>query len=352
MDDTVRIGINGFGRIGRATLRTALGRDGIDVVAINDVVDVDDLAYLIQYDTNWGPLEQSVTVEGGDLVIGDEQRIHVSQATDPGEIPWGAQDVDLAIEATGQFRQRSEAARHLDAGAQTVLISAPPTGDQAVPQYVYGVNHTEYDGEAVISGASCTTNSVTPPLSALMDTFGVESANMTTIHAYTRSQNVVDGPASKTRRGRAAAENVVPTSTGAASATTEILPELEGAFEGTAVRVPVPSGSITELVLDLNANPSASAVNDTLVEYANGPLNDAMGVTRDPIVSSDVIGTEYGSYVDLEKTNVVGDGDLVTLFSWYDNEIGYSSQLLHLADFVVSERTTTPERPTADQQLL
>lgn len=344
MNDTVRIGINGFGRIGRATFRTALGRDGVDVVAVNDVVDVEELAYLAQYDTNWGQLEQAVTVEDGDLVIGDENRVHVSRATDPGDIPWDERDVDLAIEATGQFRQRSAAARHLDAGAETALISAPPRGADSVPQFVYGVNHTDYDGEKVISGASCTTNSVTPPLSALMNAFGVESANMTTIHAYTRSQNLVDGPSEKTRRGRAATENVVPTSTGAASATTEILPELEGAFEGTAVRVPVPSGSITELVLDLTGNPSVSEVNDTLVEYANGPMNDAMGVTRDPIVSSDVIGTEYGSYLDLEKTTVVGDGDLVTLFSWYDNEIGYSSQLLHLADFVANYRGHRSER--------
>lgn len=338
MADAVRIGINGLGRIGRATLRTALDRDDLEVIAINDVVDADELAYLTQYDTNWGPLPHDVTVADGDLVIGSERRIRVSNATDPGDIPWDEHDIDLAIEATGQFRTRPEAARHLDAGAEAVLLSAPPTDGGAVDQYVYGVNHHEYGGKPVVSGASCTTNSVTPPLSVAQETFGVESASMTTIHAYTGTQNLVDGPAKKTRRGRTAAANVVPTSTGAASATTEILPELKGSFEATAVRVPVPSGSITELVLNLAAEPAVSEVNDALVEAANGPLAEAMGVTRDPIVSSDVVGIEHGSYVDLEKTSAVNDGDLVKLFTWYDNEIGYSSQLLHLADYVANNR--------------
>lgn len=333
MADPVRIGINGVGRIGRATLRTALGREDVAVVAVNDVMTDEDVAYLAQYDTNWGRLADDVAVEDGDLVV-DDRRIALSHEEDPSELPWDDHGVDVGVESTGRFRTREDAAQHLEAGAETALVSAPPKGDEQVDQYVYGVNHEDYDGAAVVSGASCTTNSVTPPLSVLLEEFTLEAAEMTTIHSYTGSQAIVDGPASKTRRGRAAAENIVPTTTGAATAALEILPELEGRFDATAVRVPTPSGSITEIVADLAESPDAAAVNDALEAAAHDDLADAMGVTRDPIVSSDVVGVEYGSLVDLEKTSRTGGGDLVKLFAWYDNEVGYASQLVHLAEYV------------------
>lgn len=335
MADPVRIGINGFGRIGRATLRTALDREGVEVVAVNDVMADDDVAYLATYDTNWGRLADDVVVRDGSLVV-DDHVIALTHEEDPSALPWDEYDVDVGVESTGLFRTRDEAARHLDAGADTALISAPPKGEKPVDQYVYGVNHEDYDGADVVSGASCTTNSVTPPLSVLLDAFTLEAAEMTTIHSYTGSQEIVDGPAAKTRRGRAAAENIVPTSTGAATAAPEILPELEGRFDATAVRVPTPSGSITEIVADLAETPDAETVNDALANAAAGRLAGAMGVTRDPIVSSDVIGVEFGSFVDLEKTSRTGGGDLVKLFAWYDNEIGYASQLVHLAEYVGS----------------
>ncbi|MFB6081512.1 MAG: type I glyceraldehyde-3-phosphate dehydrogenase [Halanaeroarchaeum sp.] len=336
MTSPVRVGINGFGRIGRATLRTALGREGVEVVAINDVMDPADVAYLAEYDTVWGTLDPDVSIEDGDLAVGD-RRIALSSEPAPADLPWEECDVDVAVESTGLFRTRDDAAGHLAAGADAVVISAPPKGDDDVPQFVYGVNHDDYAGERVVSGASCTTNSVTPPLSVALAEYTLEAADMTTIHAYTGSQELVDGPTEKTRRGRAAAENIVPTTTGAATAAPEILPALEGRFEATAIRVPVPSGSITELTLDLAEDPSAEAVNDVLAEYADGPLADAMGVTEDPVVSSDVVGTEYGSVVDLPQTTAVGDG-IVQVFAWYDNEVGYSSQLLHLVERVGTAR--------------
>ncbi|PSP53032.1 type I glyceraldehyde-3-phosphate dehydrogenase, partial [Halobacteriales archaeon QH_1_68_42] len=212
------------------------------------------------------------------------------------------------------------------------LISAPPKGEKPVPQFVYGVNHHEYDGEDVVSNASCTTNSITPVAKVLHEAFGIASGQLTTVHAYTGSQNLVDGPKAKTRRGRAAAENIVPTSTGAAQAATEVLPELEGRLDGMAIRVPVPNGSITEFVADLEADVTEGDVNAAFREAAAGELEGVLGVTDDEVVSSDVLGVPYSTYVDLQSTNVVGD--LTKVLTWYDNEFGFSSRMLDVADHI------------------
>ncbi|WP_181685474.1 type I glyceraldehyde-3-phosphate dehydrogenase [Halorhabdus salina] len=332
--DPVRIGINGYGRIGRCTLRAALENDDVQIVGINDVMDFEKMEYLTKYDSALGTLPYDVDLDGDTLVVDDEE-IDLLNVQSPEELPWDSLDVDVAIESTGIFRTKDEASAHLDAGAEKALISAPPKGDKPVPQFVYGVNDDEYDGEDIVSAASCTTNSVSPPMYVLLEEFGVDAAEMTTIHAYTGSQAIVDGPKSKTRRGRAAAENIVPTTTGASTATPQILPELQGKFEAMAIRVPVPSGSITEIVVDLPGNPGVDEINDAMVEYSEGELDGAMGVIDDPIVSRDVIGRHNGSAVDLGKTSTVQDGKLAKIFAWYDNEMGYTSQMMRLAEDIV-----------------
>ncbi|QSG05182.1 type I glyceraldehyde-3-phosphate dehydrogenase [Halapricum desulfuricans] len=331
--DTVRIGINGFGRIGRCTFRAALNNDDVEIVGINDVMDFDQMEYLAKYDTTLGNLPYDLERDGDTMRV-DGEDISLYNIQSPEELPWDDLDVDVAVESTGIFRTKDEASAHLDAGADKALISAPPKGDKPVPQFVYGVNHDEYDGEDVVSGASCTTNSVSPPMYVLLEEFGVNAAEMTTIHAYTGSQNIVDGPKSKTRRGRAAAENIVPTTTGASTATTDILPDLKGKFEAMAIRVPTPSGSITEIVADLEGNPSAEEINAAMEEYANGELEGSMGAIDDEIVSRDILGWEYGSAVDLEQTSTVEGGDLAKVFAWYDNEMGYTAQMMRLAEYI------------------
>jgi len=331
--DPVRLGINGFGRIGRCAFRSALSSDDIQIVGINDVMDFEQMEYLAKYDTNLGNLPYDMELDGDTLQVADES-ISLFNIQSPEELPWDDLDVDVAVESTGIFRTKDDASAHLDAGANKTLISAPPKGDKPVPQYVYGVNEDEYSGEDIVSGASCTTNSVSLPMYVLLEEFGVESAEMTTIHAYTGSQAIVDGPKSKTRRGRAAAENIVPTTTGASTATTDILPELKGKFEAMAMRVPTSTGSITEVVADLTGDPSAEEINAALEEYANGELEGSMGATSDEIVSQDISGWEYGSCVDLGQTSTTEGGDLAKVFAWYDNEMGYTSQMMRLAEHI------------------
>ncbi|MFB6162187.1 MAG: type I glyceraldehyde-3-phosphate dehydrogenase [Halococcoides sp.] len=331
--DPVRIGINGYGRIGRCTLRAALENDTVEIVGINDIMDFEQAEYLTKYDSVLGNLDYSVDLDGSTLTV-DGNDISLYNIQDPADLPWDDLDVDVAVESTGIFRKKHEAEAHLDAGADTALLSAPPKGEEPVPQFVYGVNHDEYAGEDVVSAASCTTNSVSPPMYVLLEEFGVDAAEMTTIHAYTGSQAIVDGPKSKTRRGRAAAENIVPTTTGASTATPQILPELQGKFEAMAIRVPVPSGSITEIVVDLPGDPGVEEINAAFEEYASGELEGSMGVTSDPIVSRDVLGWQYGSCVDLNKTSTVQGGKLAKIFTWYDNEMGYTGQMLRVAEHV------------------
>ncbi|WP_254765867.1 type I glyceraldehyde-3-phosphate dehydrogenase [Salinilacihabitans rarus] len=332
--DTVRIGLNGFGRIGRNVLRASLDYDGVEIVGINDVMDDDDMEYLLRYDSVHGRLE-NVERDGDTLRVG-EQEIQLINERDPSQLPWDDLDVDVAFEATGLFRTYDDAAQHLDAGADKVLISAPPKGEKEVLTIVYGVNHDEYDGEDVVSNASCTTNSVAPVVKVLEEEFGIESGLLTTVHAYTGTQNLIDGPLSKRRRGRAAAENIIPTTTGAAIATTEVLPQLEGKLDGMAMRVPVPNGSITDLTVDLEADVTEDDVADAVREAADGELAGVLGYTDEEIVSRDVVGMPFSSYVDLESTMVL-EGGLVKVLTWYDNEYGFSNRMLDLATHVVAQ---------------
>ncbi len=329
--DPVRVGLNGFGRIGRSTFRALLENPEIELAGVNDVMDGADMEYLGAYDTVMGRLD--VTYEDGYLAVGDTAA-PVFDKQNPAELPWERLDVDVALECTGVFRTKRDAAGHLEAGADTVVISAPPKGDQPVKQLVYGVNHEEYAGEDVVSNASCTTNSVTPVAKVLHESFGIVSATLTTVHAYTGSQNLIDGPKPKRRRGRAAAENIVPTTTGAANAATEILPELDGRLDGMAMRVPVPNGSITEFVADFDDDPTAAEINDALRAAADGSLQGVLGYTDDEVVSTDILGLPFSSYVDLNSTAVVGDGGLAKILAWYDNEFGFANRMLDVALYV------------------
>ncbi|MFB6173838.1 MAG: type I glyceraldehyde-3-phosphate dehydrogenase [Halobacteriales archaeon] len=325
----VRVGLNGFGRIGRGVFRAALDDPRVEVAGINDVMDDEQMRYLIAHDSVYGRLED-VALEDGRLVVGDASA-PLFDERDPADLPWADLDVDVALECTGLFRTYEDASGHLDAGADRALISAPPRGDREVPQIVYGVNHDDYDGEAVVSNASCTTNSVAPVAKVLDETFGIASGMLTTVHSYTGSQNLIDGPASKTRRGRAAAENIVPTTTGAAQATTQVLPQLEGRLDGMAMRVPVPDGSITEFVADLEGDPSARAINDALRAAADGELAGVLAYTDEEVVSQDVVGLPASSTVDLRSTNVVAGGAQAKVLAWYDNEFGFANRMLDVA---------------------
>ncbi|MGQ4554580.1 type I glyceraldehyde-3-phosphate dehydrogenase [Halobellus sp. GM3] len=329
----VRVALNGFGRIGRNVFRAVRHDPRIELVGINDVMDVDDMAYLAKYDTVMGRLDE-VSLEGDSLVVGDTS-VPLYNKQDPTRLPWDELDVDVTLECTGIFRTKEDASAHLEAGADKVVISAPPKGEEPVKQLVYGVNHGEYDGEDVVSNASCTTNSVSPVAMVLDEEFGIEHGLLTTVHAYTGSQNLVDGPMTKTRRGRAAAENIVPTSTGAAKATTEILPELAGKLDGMAIRVPVPNGSVTELVVSLEATPPVEELNDAFRDAADsGPLAGVLGYTDDEVVSSDIQGLPFSSTVDLQSTNQVNDGGLYKVLTWYDNEYGFSNRMLDVARYI------------------
>jgi len=329
----VRIGLNGFGRIGRNVLRASLTDDRVEIVGINDVMDGQEMRYLFEYDTVHGTTAD-VSVADGDLHVGDTS-IPLLDVTDPAELPWDEHDVDVAFECTGLFRTHEEASAHLDAGAETVLISAPPKGEHDVLQIVYGVNHDEYAGEDVVSNASCTTNSVVPVAKVLHEEFGISTGTLTTVHAYTGSQNLVDGPNGKPRRRRAAAENIVPTSTGAAQAATEVLPELAGKLDGMAMRVPVPDGSITELVVDLEGNPDERAINAAFRDAADGELAGVLGYTDEELVSSDIVGAPFSSQVDLQSTNVINGGEMAKILTWYDNEYGFTSRMLDTGTYVV-----------------
>jgi glyceraldehyde 3-phosphate dehydrogenase len=332
MSDPVRIGLNGFGRIGRNVMRASLDNDDVEIVGINDVIDDEEVEYFAKYDTVMGELPGASVDDGVLTVEGTDFEAGVFHETDPTQLPWDELDVDVAFEATGIFRTYDDAAQHIEAGADKVLISAPPKGDKEVKQIVYGVNQDEYDGEDVVSNASCTTNSITPVAKVLDDEFGIESGQLTTVHAYTGSQNLIDGPNSKPRRRRAAAENIIPTSTGAAQATTEVLPQLEGKLDGMAIRVPVPNGSITELVVDLEADVTEEEVNAAFEEAASGEMEGALGVTTEQVVSSDILGDPYSSQVDLSSTNIVNG--LTKILTWYDNEYGFSCRMLDVAQYI------------------
>ena len=323
---TVKVAINGFGRIGRLAFRQIHGLEGIDVVAINDLTSPKVLAHLLKYDSAQGRFEEDVKATENSIVVnGKEVKIYAQKS--PAEIPWKQHDVDVVLECTGFFTDKDKAAAHLTAGAKRVVISAPATGD--LKTIVFNVNHDILDGsETIISCASCTTNCLAPMAKVLDDKFGIVTGLMTTIHAYTNDQNTQDAPHPKgdLRRARAAAANIVPNSTGAAKAIGLVLPQLKGKLDGGAQRVPVLTGSLTELVTVLKKKVTLEEVNAAMKAAAN----ESFGYTEDEIVSTDVIGIRYGSLYDATQTRVIAAGDqqLVKTVSWYDNEMSYVSQLV------------------------
>ncbi|MEX1112092.1 MAG: type I glyceraldehyde-3-phosphate dehydrogenase [Candidatus Andersenbacteria bacterium] len=327
MSEKVRLAINGFGRIGRAAFKIALANDEIEVVAINDLGDLENLAYLLRYDTVYGRYAQDIELSDGKMVIGARE-VAVLQEKDPASLPWGDMDVDVVIESTGVFTEEEGARGHLTGGARKVIISAP-TKSEGLSTVVLGVNDDELQGKDIISNASCTTNCAAPVMAVLNNVFGVEKALLTTVHAYTATQSIVDGPAKGDfRRGRAGAQNMVPASTGAAIAATKALPELEGKFDGVSIRVPVPVVSNADFVAVLKKDVTVEDINAAFIEAVTNPIyKGVIAVTEENNVSSDFIGDPHSAIVDLQMTRVVG-GNLVKVLAWYDNEWGYSNRLV------------------------
>lgn len=319
-----RVAINGLGRIGRAALKIIQEQPDLELVAVNDLTAPDGLAYLLKYDTVYGRYEKEVRQEAGQLVVGGHA-IRALQERAPEKLPWGDLGVELVFECTGVFTARSDLEKHLQAGARRVILSAPGKGEELVT-VVHGVNQAE-DAQ-IVSCASCTTNCITPVIEVFGRRIGLHKAIMTTIHAYTASQALVDGPASKWRSGRAAAVNFVPASTGAAQATTKALPQYQGKFDGVAIRGPVAVGSLADITILAARATSVEEINQIFQEEAESErYRGVLGVVSDPIVSSDIIKDPHGSLFDLTMTQVV-DGDLVKVMSWYDNEWGYASQMV------------------------
>lgn len=322
------VAINGLGRIGRAALKIIMDTPELDLVAVNDIVPADNLAYLLKFDTIYGRYGKTVEHTDNSLIIGG-QEIHLYSERDPAQLPWSELGVDIVFESTGVFTKRPDLEKHIQAGARYVLLSAPSKSDD-VETLVHGVNTPKGDTH-IISCASCTTNCITPVVEIMDRRIGVDKAIMTTIHAYTSSQAIVDSPAKKVRRGRAGAANFVPTSTGAAVATTKALPQLEGRFDGVSVRAPVPVGSIADIVFVTQRATSVEEVNQIFREEAQSDqYNGILGASDDELVSSDIIGDARASIVDLGMTQVVG-GTLVKVMSWYDNEWGYTNQMIREA---------------------
>jgi len=325
---SVRVGINGFGRIGRNVFRAAAGNDDLEIVAVNDITDTSTLAYLLQYDSIFGIYPGEVSADG-DAIVVDGRRVKVFAERDPGALPWGELGVDVVVESTGLFTERAKAAAHLDGGAKKVIITAPAKDPDIT--VVLGVNDDQYDPAVhhVVSNASCTTNCLAPVAKVLDESFGLLQAFMTTCHAYTNDQRILDLPHSDLRRARAAALSIIPTTTGAARAIGEVLPHLKGKLDGFALRVPIPDGSIVDLTAEVGRETSAEEVNAAMKAAADGPLNGILGYTDAPIVSRDVIGDSHSSLFDSQLTMV--RGTTVKVVSWYDNEWGYSCRVVQLA---------------------
>ena len=334
----VRVAINGFGRIGRLVFRLMEEDSEFEVVAINDLTDAEQLAYLLKYDTNHRNYRVDEISSKDDSIIVGGRSIKVYAEKDPSVLPWGDLDIDVVFECTGHFTDKDKAMAHITAGAKKVIISAPAKGD--LKTIVYNVNHDTLTGdEQIISAASCTTNCLAPVLNVIEKNFGIEKGYMTTVHAYTNDQVTLDVAHPKginSRRGRACAANIVPASTGAASAIGKVIPSLEGKMQGTAMRVPVSTGSVVDLVLELKRNTSVEEINKVLKENSN----ETLGYTEDPIVSSDVIGSLYGGVVDslLTSINEVDGKQLVKIVAWYDNEMSYSSQMVRTAKYLMNNK--------------
>lgn len=328
----IRVGINGFGRIGRNVFRAAAGREDIEIVAVNDLTDAKTLAHLLQYDSVHGRFPGTVTATDDALVV-DGKEIKVLAERDPANLPWGDLGVDYVVESTGLFTQREKAQAHIDAGAKKVIISAPAKNEDLT--IVMGVNHTDYDPDKhhVISNASCTTNCIAPVVKVLDQSFGVERGMMTTIHSYTNDQKILDLPHKDLRRARAAAMNIIPTTTGAALAVGLVLPHLKGRLDGFAMRVPTPDVSLVDVVVELKQSTTAEEINAALKAAAEGELKGILGYSEEPLVSQDYLGDPRSSIVDAAMTLVM-EGNMAKVISWYDNEWGYSCRLIDLIAYI------------------
>ncbi|MBB3039892.1 type I glyceraldehyde-3-phosphate dehydrogenase [Hoyosella altamirensis] len=333
---TIRVGVNGFGRIGRNFFRAvdalrSAGSSDIEIVAVNDLTATETLAHLLKYDSILGRLPYDVSVEGDEIVVGEQRIKALSLREGPAALPWGDLGVDVVVESTGIFTDAAKAKGHIDAGAKKVIISAPAKGEDIT--IVMGVNDGKYDGsQNIISNASCTTNCLAPLAKVIDDEFGIERGLMTTIHAYTQDQNLQDGPHSDLRRARAAALNIVPTGTGAAKAISLVLPHLRGKLDGYALRVPIPTGSVTDLTVNVRKSGSIDEVNGALKSAAEGPLKGILKYSTAPIVSSDIVTDPHSSIFDAPLTKVIDDQ--IKVVSWYDNEWGYSNRLADLVGLV------------------
>ena len=327
----IKVAINGFGRIGRSAFKVALDKHGddVEIVAINDLVEPAILAHLLQYDSVYGIYSRKIFSDSKNIIV-DSRKILVTAEKEPVNLPWKDLSVDVVIESTGRFTKHDDATKHIRAGAKKVVISAP---GKETPTFLIGVNEDKYKGEDVLNNASCTTNCIAPVAKVMHEKFGIKKALMTTIHAVTAEQNLVDGPppggkANDLRRARAAYLNIIPTTTGAAIATTEAIPELKGKFDGVALRVPVPVGSLSDFTFLLEKSTTVEEINRVLTEASKEtPLKGIMAVSNDSLVSSDIVGRSESAIVDLSLTQLV-DGDLVKIFAWYDNEYGYSNRLI------------------------
>jgi len=332
----VKVGINGFGRIGRLVFRAWLKskKKDIDIVAVNDITDADTLAHLLKYDSNFGTLVSSVEAKGNSLVV-DGKEIKVFGEKDPAKLPWGDLGVDVVLESTGIFRDEEKAGLHLKAGAKKVIISAPAKGD--IKTVVLGVNEEAYDAknDSIVSNASCTTNCIAPVVKVIKDKFGVQRGLMTTIHSYTNDQKILDLPHKDLRRARAAALNMIPTTTGAAKAVGLVIPELKGKLDGLAIRVPTPTVSIVDVVLELDKEVSKDDINAALNDAAKGKLKGILAVSDEPLVSMDFKGNSASSIVDSEQT--FASGKMVKVLSWYDNEWGYSCRIIDLISYMIEK---------------
>jgi len=326
----MKIAINGFGRIGRSVFKVAMERKNIDVVAINDITDAKTLAHLLKYDSNYGKYSKSVEAKEGAIVV-DGQSIAVLSERDPKQLPWTKMGVDLVVESTGIFRLREQVAWHLEAGAKRVILTVPAK-DKIDKMVVLGVNDDDLkDEDLIVSNASCTTNCLAPVVKVMLDNFGVVEGLMTTVHAYTSDQRLHDAPHSDLRRGRAAAVSLILTTTGAAQAVGKVIPELDGKLNGVALRAPVPTGSIVDLTVKLEKDPSVEELNAAMKKAAEGKMKGILEYCEDPIVSVDVIGNNHSSVFDSKATMKLGSG-FFKVFSWYDNEWGYSNRVVDLAE--------------------
>ncbi len=333
----MKVGINGFGRIGRQVLKAALEKypKEFQIVAVNDLVDAKTNAHLFKYDSNYGRFDGEVKVVGGDLEI-DGHRIKVLSERDPAALPWGDLGVEIVVESTGIFRDRAGASKHLQAGAKKVLISAPAKGEDLT--VVLGVNDEMYDPAKhhIVSNASCTTNCLAPAAKVLLDNFGIVKGLMTTIHSYTNDQRILDLAHKKLRRARAAALNIIPTTTGAAKAVSLVIPELKGKFDGYALRVPTPTVSIVDVICELEKSTTTEEVNAAFKAASEGPMKGILGYSEEPLVSMDYKGDPRSSIIDADLTNVIG-GNMVKVVTWYDNEWGYSVRCVDLIKLMIDK---------------